>query len=87
MDYSLISKVQKARMYAEEPGAFTFTAFSVQFHGSHREHQVCFEAGSFSCDCEYFQTHEYCVHTMAIERKLSAMMPIQMSGQDSSEPS
>ncbi len=75
METSLIRKVQKARRYAEEPERFTFDSFDVQFHGSHRDHNVAYRGASgFACDCEYFATHASCSHTMALQRVLNPML-------------
>ena len=74
MDSSLIRKVEKARSYASDPGAFTFERFSVQFHGTHREHRVSYDEAGFRCDCEYFALHRSCSHTMALERVFNPML-------------
>ena len=75
MDYSLIRKVQKARQYAQEPERFSFKSFDVCFHGTHHEHIVTYRGDGFHCDCEYFESHSTCSHTMALERVLGEMMP------------
>jgi hypothetical protein len=36
---------------------------------------VTFERGAFHCDCEFFQSHGRCAHTMAIEQVLKKMLP------------
>ena len=74
MDSALISKVQKARHYADDPSHFTFRRFEVAFHGHNAEHAVAFEDGKWSCDCEFFDHREFCSHTMALERLLENML-------------
>ena len=33
-----------------------------------------FDNGAFSCDCEFFVTHQRCAHTMALEIKFQGML-------------
>jgi len=75
MDTSIISKIQKAREYAEDRSRFLFSSLSVQFHGTNAEHQVSWDGAVWHCDCHYFETHKYCAHTMALERLLDGMLP------------
>lgn len=79
MDYSTYNKIEKARRYSEDPSRFTFQSFSMQFHGSHRDHNVSYGDAGFHCDCEFFGTHRTCSHTMALERVLEPMLPPQES--------
>jgi len=74
MDYSMIGKIEKARRYAEERDRFTFKSFSVQFRGVNNNHTVAYGGDGWSCDCEYFETHGVCAHTMALERVLEPMI-------------
>lgn len=75
MDHGMISKIQKAKRYAQERDRFEFNHFSVTFKGSNNDHQITFENGSWHCDCEFFMKREVCSHTMAIERLLVDMLP------------
>lgn len=71
MDSSMISKIQKAKRYAEEPERITFESFRVSFRGDHGDHQVTYDRQEgWGCDCHYFSTHGVCSHTMALERLL-----------------
>jgi hypothetical protein len=74
MDSGMIGKIQKARMYADEPERMQFATFRVEFKGEHSTHNVEFEGGKWSCTCRYFQSHAVCSHTMALERVLGAMV-------------
>ncbi len=67
MDSGMIGKIEKAKRYAEEPHRFHFEAFTIRIDGENNPHIVKFENGVWSCDCEFFKTHEYCSHTMGIE--------------------
>ena len=73
MDSSLIGKVEKATRYAGEPDRFRFLNFQVTVRGDNGEHVVTYDHGKWSCDSEYFQTHGYDSHTMAVEKVLEGM--------------
>lgn len=75
MDYGMIGKIEKAKHYAQEPERFSFNHFSLTFKGNNSDHAVTFEKGVFHCDCEFFQSHGRCAHTMAIEQVLKKMLP------------
>ncbi len=75
MDSSMISKIQKAKRYAQERERFTFQAFTVSVKGANNDHLVTFADGKFHCDCEFFLTRGVCSHTMAIEELLKGMLP------------
>ncbi len=67
MDYGIIGKLEKAKRYAEDRKRFRFNKFDVTFHGDNNDHNVVFENGVFTCDCEFFITHRRCAHTIALE--------------------
>ena len=75
MDYGMIGKIQKAKHYAEERERFQFKKFELTFDGDNNPHIVKFDNGVFHCDCEFFISHQRCVHTMALERILKDMIP------------
>ena len=75
MDYGMIGKIEKARRYAEEHKRFHFHSFSVTVDGSNGNlHQVKYENGEWSCDCDFFHTRGRCSHTMALEFVLEGMI-------------
>lgn len=75
MDYGMISKIQKAKRYAQERERFEFTSFTVTFKGENSVHEVRFENGNWHCTCEFFLVRGICSHTMALERLMDGMMP------------
>lgn len=75
MDYGMIGKIEKAKRYAEDRKRFCFNKFDVTFHGDNNDHHVSYENNTFSCDCEFFLTHQRCGHTMALEILLKDMIP------------
>lgn len=75
IDSGMISKIQKARQYADEPHRIQFLQFKVQFDGLNDGHAVTYNEGLWNCDCNYFHGHGVCSHTMAMERILGVMLP------------
>lgn len=74
MNSTLISKVEKARRYAEEPERVRFRAFEVSFHGGHDEHRVSMQESRFTCSCHFYEVHDTCAHIMAMQRILHDML-------------
>jgi hypothetical protein len=66
----MISKIEKAMLYAQEPERITFQGFRVLFEGDHRQHQVNYDQGRWSCDCKFFESRGVCSHVMTLERVL-----------------
>jgi hypothetical protein len=71
---SYISKVEKARHYAEEPQRVKFQSFKATLRGSHDEHHISMQGDEFSCDCHGFEAHGTCAHIMAMQRILADML-------------
>lgn len=80
MDSGMISKIQKARRYAEERDRITVDEFTVTFRGEHDTYRVTYRQGRLSCGCGFFAQRGVCSHTMAMERILLGM--VVPSGQD-----
>ena len=74
MDYGMIGKIEKAKRYAEERDRICFDTFTVTFDGDNNPRVVTFRQEEWGCDCEFFQTHATCSHTMALERILEGMI-------------
>ncbi len=75
MHSSLISKIQKANMYAREPERLCITQFTTTFNGENDSHVVTYQEGRWTCSCDFFQGWGLCSHTMAIEKMLGPMLP------------
>ncbi len=79
MDYGMIGKIKKAKMYAEE-GAdrIDFESLRVRLQGENNDipHIVEYNMGKWRCDCDFFSSRNVCSHTMAIERILRNMVEI-----------
>ena len=78
MDYGMIGKIEKAKIYAEEGGErIDFEMLRARVHGDNNDvHIVEYDNGKWGCDCGYFQTHNVCSHSMALERILPNMVEL-----------
>ena len=85
MDSGMISKIQKAKRYAEERDRVHFDAFEVTFHGDHDEYHVLYEHGHWTCQCQFFHQRGVCSHTMAMERILGPMLRSEPEPEEASE--
>lgn len=75
MHSSLISKIEKARLYAQERERVTFQRFTATFRGEHDTYTVTYDAGRWACTCPFFSSHRTCSHSMALEHILGEMLP------------
>lgn len=80
MDSGMISKIQKAKRYAEEPERIHIQAMRVAFKGDHGTYTVTYEGGTWHCECPFFQQRGVCSHTMAMERLLEPMLLKEAEG-------
>lgn len=76
MDYGMIGKIEKAKIYAEERDRIQFETFRVKIQGNNNAHVVSYEFGDWNCDCDFFSTRAVCGHTMAMERILENMVEL-----------
>ena len=75
MTSSLISKVAKAKQYAQDPQRFQFQDFTLTIRGENDTHTVALKNGAWSCSCNAFPEDGFCAHTMAAERMLGITIP------------
>jgi len=75
MDSGLISKIQKAKRYAQERNRIHFKGLEVEFDGRNNSHMVRLNNEQWECNCEFFQARGLCSHTMALEKVLEGMLP------------
>jgi hypothetical protein len=71
MDSSMIGKIEKSMLYAQEPERIQFDSFELTFNGDHTEHVITYDHGSWSCNCHFFENYGICSHIMAMERMLA----------------
>lgn len=74
MQSSLISKIQKASLYAREPDRVTFTELSTTFRGENDTYNVALHDAQWSCNCHFFKTNGICSHIMAVQKILAEML-------------
>ncbi|MCC7207632.1 MAG: hypothetical protein IT323_10010 [Anaerolineae bacterium] len=71
---SYISQLEKAKRYTSEPNRVRFQNFVATLAGENSDHTVSYNEGKWSCDCNFFRSHGWCSHTIAIERILAQMV-------------
>jgi hypothetical protein len=76
MDYGMISQIEKARLYAEEPQRVTFKTLRASFKGDNNSYTITLDGPAWHCTCPGFATHHICPHIMAMERLLRPMLKI-----------
>ena len=72
---SLISKIEKAKRYAEEPERITFETFDVRFRGDNGSHRVSLKGDDWACECDHFHTSGLCAHVMTMQRVFANHLP------------
>jgi hypothetical protein len=82
MDSGMISKIEKAKRYAQELDRIVFDELKVTFRGDHNSYHVVYDHGTWSCQCEFFRQRGICSHTMAMERILDPMLKRQEKPQE-----
>lgn len=74
MHSDLISKIEKARQYAQQPERIAIDSLHATFHGGNNDHQITITAGVWHCDCDFFKRHATCAHVMAMQKILQPML-------------
>jgi hypothetical protein len=76
MDYGMISKIEKAKIYAAERERIQFESLRAHLQGDNNNtpHLVEYNTGKWKCDCDFFHSRGVCSHTMAMERILANMV-------------
>jgi hypothetical protein len=75
MQSSLISKIEKAKRYAQEPERIKLQSFMADFHGENSDHKFSFMNGIWHCTCHSFSQTGTCSHIMAFKRLFSVILP------------
>ncbi len=77
MHSSIISRIEKARTYAEEKERVNITALTATFRGNHSKYELSLDEAGWHCSCTSFGVRAMCSHTMAVERMLEGMVRAQ----------
>ena len=72
---SHISRVEKARNYAEERDRVTISRLTATFRGNNNTHQLGYDEGQWHCSCRGFSAQGSCSHTMALQEMLEGVFP------------
>lgn len=74
MDYGMIGKIEKAKLYAKEPERITFNSLTVEFSGDNNTYTILLTPEGWSCTCPGFQAHSLCPHIMTLEMLFKPMI-------------
>jgi hypothetical protein len=72
---SLIGKIQKAHLYAQQPDRVQFQEFHSTFKGEHDSYEVAFRDGAWECSCHFFPDWKTCSHVMALQKMMGSVLP------------
>jgi len=75
MQSSLIGKIEKAKLYAQEKNRVTFSEFSARFRGENDTYDIGYHDDKWHCSCNFFSSWGTCSHTMALEKMFENMLP------------
>ncbi len=75
MHSSMIGNIEKAHRYSEDHRRFHFNTFTLTLDGDHRQHQVTYDNGVWTCDGDVVEDPSFHPHVMAVERVLGEMLP------------
>ncbi len=71
---SLIGKVQKAQLYAQEKERVIISSFKATFQGEHDCYEIRYDEGVWHCSCKGFAEDRLCSHIMAVEKMMEGML-------------
>lgn len=64
---ALLKKIEKARKYLSESERFTIKDSTAELKSEHALRKLMYENGEWKCDCEFFNQHAICSHSIAIK--------------------
>lgn len=73
MHSDMISKIDKAKRYAQEPERIALHSINATFRGGN-DHQITLGEDGWHCDCQFFNRWQTCSHVMALQRMLEPML-------------
>ena len=75
MQSSLISKIEKAKRYVQQPERIHISELTATFNGENSTHRISCRDGKWTCTCDFFGQWGHCSHTMALQHLLGKMLP------------
>jgi hypothetical protein len=72
----MISKIEKAHRYAQEPERVSIQELKARFRGGHDDYEVTLTGDHWECTCHTFEAHTLgtCSHIMALQEMLKSML-------------
>lgn len=74
MDYGMIGKIEKAKLYAQEPERVTFNALTAEFRGDNNTYIIHLGPEGWDCTCSGYRTYGICPHIMSLEKLYKPML-------------
>lgn len=77
MHSSIVSKIDKAHRYAQEPERIQINSIGATFRGGHDDYVVTLKDNDWHCTCNTFESHaigKSCSHIMAMQQLLGTML-------------
>ena len=74
MQSSLISKIEKSRLYAQQPERISITSLTCDVQGDNSRHAVSLGEQGWHCDCLFFADYDTCSHSMTMQRLLGDVL-------------
>jgi hypothetical protein len=74
MQSSLVSKIEKSRLYAQQPERVRITSLTCDVQGDNSHHAVSLGEQGWQCDCLFFADYNTCSHSMAMQRLLGNVL-------------
>lgn len=69
--------IKLSRRSAQETNQATFAEFSVKFRSENSDYDISYKGGKWHCSCNFFSSRGLCSHTMAMEKILTNMLPLE----------
>lgn len=82
-DEDILKKRAKALRYATEPERYQLSAICVQMTSEHGTRHISYRDGKWSCTCEFFEVHNLCSHTLALEMIIKDQAHLRLTSPDS----
>lgn len=72
---AIVSKIEKAHRYAQEPDRIRFESLRLHFVGDNEGHDVSLGPEGWQCTCHFFGSWATCCHVLTMQKLLGPMLP------------
>jgi nucleoside-triphosphatase THEP1 len=69
---ALLKKIQKAKLYAQEPDKFIRKGKFIVLHSEHGIRTLTAQNGKWKCDCDFYKENQICSHVIATSELFTA---------------